>query len=99
MFNFIVSDCLSIEAKVEETEEEFQKIIESEVNHFLHNTSRFTNVVDLHGKTYEEQLPILFNISQDAKPQDLLNFENKLIDLLQIQHPSFKLLPRTNNRQ
>ena len=28
-----------------------------------------------------------------------MDFENKLIDLLQIQHPSFKLLPRTNNRQ
>jgi hypothetical protein len=49
---------------------------------------------------YEEKLEFcFFKQPQEEKTEKRLEFENRLIALLQIQHPSFKLLPRENNLQ
>jgi hypothetical protein len=78
----------------------FQKIMESEISHFLHDAKYWTNLWNGSNVTYEEQLPYLFfKISNEQKTEKRLVFEDRLIAILQMQHPSFKLLPRANNLQ
>lgn len=81
------------------TEESFQKIIESEISRFLHDAKYWIELWSWDKTTYEEQLKYLFDLPQDKKNDKWIMFEDKLIALLQIQHPSFKLLPREQNLQ
>lgn len=82
-----------------ESDEAFQGIIENEIVHFLHNRSNREHMLDEKSLGYEEDLPKLFNLAEDRKSKNRLEFEDKLITLLHLQHPSFKLLPRKNNLQ
>lgn len=69
------------------TELAFQKIIESEIGRFLHNRS---NWADPNVTEYKEQLKCIFFDYKWDKPSNLVSFENHLINLLELQHPSFK---------
>ncbi len=81
------------------TETEFQSIMANEITYFLHNRSNRDHMLDDPGLWYEQDLPKLFNLPEDIKSKNRLAFEDKLITLLHLQHPSFKLLPRKNNLQ
>ncbi len=87
------------ESKISDVEGEtaFQKILESEINHFLHDAKY--DVKDILQYPYEKQLEMIFAKPRWEKTQKLNDFEDKLIGLLQFQHPSFKKLPRENNFQ
>jgi len=86
-------------SKQPEDEEGFQELIEREIVTFLHDTSNRRNMADVDGQSHEEQLPKLFNLPNEKKSQKRLAFENRLITILQIQHPSFVNYPREKNLQ
>ena len=83
-----------------ESEVAFQKLMEWEISHFLHDAWHWLDDMGIRNVPYEEKLEFcFFKQPQEEKTEKRLEFENRLIALLQIQHPSFKLLPRENNLQ
>lgn len=85
--------------EVSDTEVAFQKIMESEISHFLHDAKYWIDRDKQQNMIYEEQLEYFFFHYQGEKTDKRLAFEERLISVLQMQHPSFKLLPRENNLQ
>jgi hypothetical protein len=82
-----------------ESEASFQKLIEWEVIRFLHDVK---DRVENDGSTsiaYDDRLGYFFNQPDDIKSEKRIAFEDRLIWLLQLQHPSFKTFPRKNNLQ
>lgn len=104
-FPFMPKDLISLFDKPKENKEEaetaFQKIIEQEIIHFLHSFRYKFNAAKNLSYTDEDILEYYLNQLEDEKLElkDRMPFENRLINLLQIEHPSFKLLPRKNNFQ
>lgn len=47
--------------------------------------------------TYEEKLKYIFNQPTEEKSEKCIVFEDKLINLLQFQHPSYKKVSRERN--
>lgn len=82
-----------------ETEVAFQKIMEDEISHFLHDAKYWIDKKGLSELTYEDQLGYFFFQAQENKSEQRKSFEDKLVHLLQFQHPSFKLLPLEKNLQ
>ena len=81
------------------TETAFQKILENEINHFLHDAKYRVETDGSKSIEYDDRLAYFFNQPEDIKSEKRIAFENKLIWLLQLQHPSFKTFPRKNNLQ
>lgn len=81
------------------SETSFQKLMSSEISHFLHDATYWTELWNGEQLINEKKLAYLFNLPEEKKNEKWIAFENKLISLLQLQHPSFKLLPRKNNLQ
>lgn len=82
-----------------ESEVSFQKLMESEISHFLHDATYRIDREQQKEMNYERKLEYFFFEYKWQKTDKRIEFENRLITLLQIQHPSFKLLPRENNLQ
>ena len=82
-----------------ESEESFQKLIEWEVSHFLHDANYRVETDSIKSIAYDDRLGYFFNQPDDIKSEKRIAFEDRLIWLLQLQHPSFKTFPRKNNLQ
>lgn len=81
------------------SEVSFQHIIEQNISTFLHDDRLWTKLWNGLHLTHEAELSYLIHLPEEKKNEQWIAFENKLIALLQIQHPSFKLLPRKQNLQ
>lgn len=81
------------------TEVAFQNIMESEISRFLHDSKYWIALWDWSRLINEEQLPYLFDLPEEKKNDKWIEFESRLIAMLQMQHPSFKQLPRDKNLQ
>lgn len=92
-------ETLEVKITTWESDEAFQNVIANEITSFLHSRSNRDHMLDEPSLWYEQDLPKLFNLPEDQKSKNRLDFEDKLIALLHIQHPSFRLLPRQNNLQ
>jgi hypothetical protein len=90
---------MEVKITIWESDEAFQHIVQNQIVHFLHNRSNREHMLSDKSRKYEEDLPKLFNLPEEKKSSDWIDFEDKLIALLHIQHPSFKLLPKKNNLQ
>lgn len=93
-----------VESEIENEEEinsetSFQNIMESEISRFLHDAKYRIELGHWSHVVYEDQLSYLFNLPEEKKIEKRIEFENKLISMLQMQHPSFKSLPRDKNLQ
>ncbi|MCX6824960.1 MAG: hypothetical protein NTY80_01935 [candidate division SR1 bacterium] len=83
-----------------ESETAFQKVLEQEISHFLHDGKYWLKdrgTKELEGLPYEDHLKWYFKQAQDKKSGERIAFENKLISLLQFQHASYKKVSRERN--
>ncbi len=83
------------ETKVEES---FQKILVSEISHFMHDAGHRTgDKKEIYNLPYEERLKYYFDQPYQEKSKERIAFEDKLIALLQLQHPSYRKVTRERN--
>lgn len=80
-----------------ESETAFQKVLEGEVSHFLHDAGYRLERNELKDLPYEDHLEYFFKQPQERKSDKRIAFENKLIGLLQFQHSSYKNVSRERN--
>ncbi len=81
-----------------ESEIAFQKILEWEISRFLHDEwHKIGDKKEIYNMTYEEKLKYIFNQPTEEKSEKCIVFEDKLINLLQFQHPSYKKVSRERN--
>mgnify|MGYP001811037303 CR=1 FL=1 len=73
--------------------------MESEISRFLHDSKYWIALWDWSHLTNEEQLTYLFDLPEEKKNDKWIEFENRLTAMLQMQHSSFKQLPRDKNLQ
>lgn len=76
-----------------ESEKAFHDLLEREIGSFLHG-ARY-NIPDCEDLDNFQQLEFLFK--QKKVDKELLNFQNKMVGLLQLQHPSYKKVSRERN--
>ncbi len=79
------------------SEEAFQNILEKEISSFLHDAKNWISDTSIKEQSYESQLEYLLSQPDDIKSEKWIAFEDKLISLLQFQHPSYKSVSRERN--
>lgn len=80
------------------SETAFQKVLEEEISYFLHDAGHWTgDKPEISALPYEKKLEYFFSQPEESKSEERIAFENRMISLLQFQHPDFKSLPKKNN--
>jgi len=75
---------------IKESETAFQKVLEREISHFIHDADYRVPREEIKNVNYEDRLEYFFNQPREKKSDERKAFEARMIALLQFQHPSYK---------